>query len=89
MKKGNFLVLFSRNNPIDSPIFCYIEGVNGDSNYNEIIFEVSDPTLLKLPKKIENGPYNELKVLGSGMVELTIYPRYNPSLKKYLKINLG
>ena len=88
-EEGNYSSAVPRNNPIDSSIFCYVEGVNGDSNYNEIIFEVSDPSLLKLPKKIENGPYNELKVLGSGMVELTIYPRYNPSLKKSVKINLG
>ena len=76
-------------NPIDSTIIVWVEGVNGDEEYNEIIFEVDNPSLLKLPEKIENRPGNHLKVLGAGSVQLTIYPKYNPNLKKYANINLG
>ena len=77
------------NNPIGSFISVWVEGVNGDNDYNRIIFEVSDPKLLQLPKIIQNNPLNELKVIGKGSVEVTYYPKYNPSLKKSFSLNLG
>ena len=76
-------------NPIGSTILVWVEGVNGDKGYDEIIFEVDYPSLLKLPEKIINEPNNHLKVLGAGSVQLTIYPKYNPDLKQYANINLG
>ena len=75
--------------PIGSEIIVWVEGVNGDSDYSEIIFEVSDPSLLKLPKKIGNNPNNCLKVIGSGNVEVTYYPKYNPNFKRSFRISLG
>ena len=77
------------NNPIGSIIIVWVEGVNGDEDYNEIIFEVSDPTILSLPKKIINAPKNQLKVIGAGEVEVTCFPKYNPSLKKKFQLTLG
>ena len=77
------------NNPIGSIINVWVEGVNGDKDYNRIIFEVSDPELLQLPKIIKNDPNNELKVIGKGRVEVTYYPKFNPTLKKSFRLNLG
>ena len=76
-------------NPIGSTVNVWVEGVNGDKDYNRIIFEVSDPKLLQLPKIIENEPYNKLKVIGKGTVEVTYYPKYNLSLRKSFSLNLG
>ena len=76
------------DNPIDSVINMWVEGVNGDKDYNQIIFEFSDPKLLKFQKIMENE-INELKVIGKGRVEVTYYPKYNPSLKKSFSLNLG
>ena len=78
-----------RSNPVGSTIVVWVEGVNGDQGYDEIIFEVSDPSLLSLPERIKNDPYNHLKVLGAGTVQLTIYPKYNPNLRKNEYIYLG
>ena len=77
------------DNPIGSIIIVWVEGVNGDNDYNRIIFEVSDPKLLQLPKIIQNNPLNELKVIGKGSVEVTYYPKFNPSLKKSFSLKLG
>ena len=77
------------DNPIGSIVNVWVEGVNGDEDYNRIIFEVSNPELLQLPKIIENEPNNELKVIGKGRVEVTYYPKYNPSLRKSFSLNLG
>ncbi len=84
---------FSSEPPFDLPIgsvfIVWVKGVNGDEDYNEIIFEVSDPKLLKLPSKIVNTQNNKLKVIGAGEVEVTCYPKYNPSLKKTFEVELG
>ena len=63
--------------------------MDGDEDYNEIIFEVSDPKLLKLPLKITNTQNNKLKVIGKGKVAVTFYPKYNPSFKKTFEVELG
>ena len=62
--------------------------MNGDKDYSEIIFEVSDKKLLKLPPKIINAP-NQLEVIGVGEVEVTCYAKYNPSFKRKFNIKLG
>ena len=70
-------------------IFCWIEGVDGDDGFRQFIVEVSDPTLLQIPDEIENTSRNQFKVLNSGDVELAIYPKYNPAIKRNVKIHLG
>ena len=76
-------------NPIGSVINVWVQEVNGDKAYNRIIFEVSDPELLELPKIVEVDDIHELKVIGKGRVEFTYYAKYNPSLRKSFSINLG
>ena len=78
-----------RYKPIGSDIIIWVDVIYGDKDYNEIIFEVSDKSLLKLPEKIENNPNNYLKVTGSGTVKLTYYPKYNPTLKRSFTLTLG
>ena len=86
---GSFDQIPPSNNPIGSIINVRVVGLNGDDNFNRIIFEVSDPELLQLPKIIENEDSNELKVIDKGIVELTIYAEFNPSLRKSNSFNLG
>ncbi len=73
-------------NPIGSIIKCDIK-INGDKNYRDVIFEVSDKNLLGLPEQIEE--YNDLHVLKEGDVDLIIYPKYNPELKYTFSLHLG
>ena len=87
--EGNFSGIPFENNPVGSVIFCWIEGVDGDDGFRQFIVEVSDPTLLQIPDEIENTSRNQFKVLNSGDVELAIYPKYNPAIKRNVKIHLG
>ena len=75
------------NNPVGSILDCHISEINGDKNYRDLIFEVSDNNLLSLPENIEE--YNLLKVLKEGDIKLIIYPKYNPELKYIFPIHLG
>ena len=77
------------DNSIGSIINVWVQEVNGDKDYNRIIFEVSYPELLKLPKIVEVDDVHELKVIGKGRVEFIYYAKYNPSLRKSFSINLG
>ena len=77
------------DNPIGSIIVVWVQDVDGDEDHNEIIFEVSNPKLLKLPIRILNIPNNKLKVIGEGKVEVICYAKYNPSLKKKFSLVLG
>ena len=74
-------------NPIGSIIECNISEINGDKNYRDVIFEVSDKNLLGLPDQIEE--YSNLTVLKEGYVTLIIYPKYNPELKYTFSFHLG
>ena len=87
--EGNFSGIPFENNPVGSVIFCWIEGVDGDDGFRQFIVEVSAPTLLQIPDEIENTSRNQFKVLNSGDVELAIYPKYNPAIKRNVKIHLG
>lgn len=74
------------SNPIGSTInlLCSIDG---DQGFNDIIVECSNPDLLLTPSTLSET--RSFKVLGSGMVTITLYPKYNPSLKRTYKITLG
>ena len=88
-EESNYAYSPPKDNPIGSIIDVWVEGVNGDKDYSEIIFKVSEATLLKLPSRIINAPKNKLKVIGAGEVELTCFAKYNPSLKKKFNLTLG
>lgn len=75
------------SNPVGSTIGCWLYDVDGDKGFNDIMVECSDPDLLQTPSTLSG--IQQFKVLGSGIVTLTIYSKYNPSLKRTYKITLG
>ena len=76
------------NNPIGSTIIGWVHKINGDKDYRELIAECDNEDVLELPTdKIED--YVRVKVIGSGNVTLTVYSKYNPSLKHSYQLELG
>ena len=76
------------NNPIGSTIVGWVHKINGDQNYRELIAECDNECALELPNdKIEDYVY--VKVVGSGTVNLTIYSKYNPTVKHSYELYLG
>ena len=76
------------NNPIGSTIVGWVHKINGDQNYRELIAECDNECALELPnEKIED--YVRVKVVGSGTVNLTVYSKYNPTVKHSYELNLG
>lgn len=75
-------------NPIGSSVVCYLSGVDGDSDYKDILIDCSDPTLLEVPSELSVGA-NYFKVLGGGTVTLRVYSKYNPILSETFTIQLS
>jgi hypothetical protein len=75
------------NNPVGSIICCWNSDINGDSDYRDLVFEISDTNILEYPSEI--GRYTNLKVLKEGEVKVTIYAKYNTDLRKTFNISVG
>ena len=75
------------SNPIDSNILCWIYDINGDKNYREVEFKISNPNLLQFFSDSDNEKI--FKVKDKGSVELILYPKYNPELKYIFSIDLN
>ena len=81
---------FPSTNPIGSTIYCWIDGVNGDKNYQDMIIESTDESVISVPETVmPNSSSNRLNVLAPGITTITIYPKYNPALKKILTVRIG
>ena len=76
------------NNPIGSTIVGWVQKINGDKDYRELIAECDNENAFELPTdKIEQ--YAKFKVIGSGNVTLTLYSKFNHTLKHTYQLELG
>ena len=89
LTSNGFVKTFPADNPVGSIIYCWPNVTNGDSDYQEMVIETSDASILSVPDSFENIPYNELQVLRPGTVTLTIYPKYNARLKTTFTVKVG
>lgn len=77
-------------NSVGSNILCYVKDVNGDSGYRDVMFESSDDSIVEAPKKSIVQPNDAvLKVKKAGIVTISVYPKYNPAIKKSYTIRTG
>lgn len=81
---------FPRENPIGSILYLWPENVNGEAGYQELVAESSDESVIKAPEQITNGnPYNTFKILTAGITTITVYPKYNASVKRTYVVRVG
>lgn len=76
------------DNPVGSSILCWIKNVDGQSGYQDMVIESSNSDVLAFSKKIISGDYY-LEVKKGGIVTVSIYPQYNPAVKKTFTIRTG
>ncbi len=82
--------VFPSVNPIGSIIYCWPDQVDGDKKYRDIIIESTDESVISVPETINaNLSTNRLNVLASGITTITVYPKYNPTLKKSVVARIG
>ncbi len=81
---------FPTNNPIGSTIYCWIDDVDGDEAYQDIIMQTTDQSVIAVPETVTaNSSRNQLQVVGAGITTITIYPVYNPGLKRSVIVRVG
>lgn len=82
--------VFPDSNPIGSTIYCWINEVDGGSDYRDMVIESTDESVISVPAtEAANSPNNKLNVLAPGITTLKIYPKYNPRLKKQVVARIG
>lgn len=75
---------------IGSTIYAWAQNINGDSDYQELRIESTDPSVVSTPGIISDKTYlNPLNVLAAGITQITVYPTYNPALKKTYTLRIG
>ena len=75
-------------NPVGSQLLCWIHDIDGDSDYQDVIFESSDPNVISVPKGGQSGIV-KLPVLSAGITTLKVYPQYNPSIARTYILRIG
>ena len=85
---SSYWSILPKDNPIGSNIVGWVHKIDGDKDYRELIAECDNESALELPKD-KIGQYVNLKVVGSGTVNLTVYSKYDPTLKNSFTLNLG
>ena len=87
--EGNYYWSYiPKSNPIDSEIICWIHDINGDKEYREVDYKISNTNLLQYSN--ESYFNNKIfKVKGKGCVDLILFPKYNPELKYKFSFDLN
>ncbi|MGN0367709.1 MAG: leucine-rich repeat protein [Wujia sp.] len=75
-------------NPVGSQLLCWIHDIDGDSDYQDVIFESSDPNIISVPTGGQSGIV-KLPILSAGITTLKIYPKYNPSIARTYILRIG
>lgn len=71
------------NNVIGSKLYCWIQVAGGDEDYQTVIMESSNENVaVPCSREATNSADDYFDILGAGVTTLTIYPKYNPALKR-------
>ena len=76
-------------NPIGSNILCLISKVNGDSGYQDLMFGSTDNSVIEAPTTSVSSGSVKFKVKKAGIATISVYPKYNPSIKRSYTIRVG
>lgn len=93
---GYYWTSIPTSNPQGSTISLWGKEFDGQDGYNDLIVESSDEDILSVSNNgvlnatsASNGGMIDIKVLRTGIVNLTIYPKYNSSLKRTFTLRVG
>ena len=81
---------FPSENPIGTKTYLLPKVQDGDSGYQELMARSSDESVIQPPDKIVNeSGNNTFKIASAGIATITVYPKYNASLKKTYVVRIG
>lgn len=77
-KNYSYSTVCPQHNKLNSTLNCWIQDIDGDSEYKEMVLEISNPQLVEVHERKE---FKDLLLKGVGEVDIIIYPKYNPKNK--------
>lgn len=81
---------FPKSNPIGSKIYLWPDDMDGDEAYRDVIAVSSDETVIQPPNVVKAGSYNNVfQVVSAGITTITVYAKYNASLKRTYVVRIG
>ena len=81
---------FPSENPIGTKTYLLPKVQDGDSDYQELMARSSDESVIQPPDKIVNkSGNNAFKIVSPGIATITVYPKYNASLKRTYVVRIG
>ena len=75
------------SNPVGSTLEALLHSIDGSEGYRDLVIESSDERIVKVGDT--STKFKKLLIVGSGSATITIYPKYNPKLKKTYTVNAG
>ena len=81
---------FPKSNPIGSKIYLWPDNMDGDEAYRDVIAVSSDETVIQPPNVVKTGSSNNVfQVVSVGITTITVYAKYNASLKRTYVVRIG
>ena len=81
---------FPKTNPIGSKIYLWPDNMDGDEAYRDVIAVSSDETVIQPPNVVKAGSSNNVfQVVSAGITTITVYAKYNASLKRTYVVRIG
>ncbi len=76
---------FSDEQPGRILVILLDSGGDGDPDYQDMVMESINEEVAAAPEKASNNaPYDHFEILAEGITKLSVYPKYNPRIKRPL-----
>lgn len=73
---GTYYSYLPTQNPIGSEIECWVDDVDGDSGYRDVMFESTDNSVIEAPTTSVSSGIVSFKVKKAGIATISVYPKY-------------
>ena len=88
--KASYSTIFPTSNPVGSLLYCWIQAGDGDEDYQDMVMESTNEEVAVPPEKASNNSaYDHYEILAEGITKLSVYPKYNPRIKRTFMLRVG
>lgn len=88
--KASYSKTFPVSNPVGSLLYCWKQLTDGDPDYQNMVMKSTNEEVAAAPEEAGNNTaYDHYEILAEGITELSVYPKYNPRIKKTFMLRVG
>ena len=75
------------SNPVGSTLEACLHAIDGSEGFRDLIIESSNAGVVRVGDT--STKFKKLQIVGAGSATVTVYPKYNPKLKRTYTVNAG